>query len=54
MSSMRMIGPSCHTGPGGRDCACCNEAPGKSRRQIRRVKKRAERNQWKRKVREEF
>ena len=39
-----MIGTRRHYGPGGRDCACCNEAPGKARVRDRRNAKRAERN----------
>lgn len=44
----RMIGPSCHFGPGGRDCSCCNVPPGKARKQYRRHAKRSERNRVKR------
>lgn len=33
-------------GIGGRDCACCNEAPGKARKRDRRVAKRRERQAW--------
>lgn len=47
---MKMLGPMCHEGPGGRDCACCNEAPGRGRRAKRRYVKRAERQ----KVRKEI
>lgn len=50
----RMLGPSCHTGPGGRDCVCCNEAAGKSRKKRRRVIKRSERNEWRRTIKQEF
>lgn len=46
----RMIGRSCPTGPGGRDCVCCGDAPGKARKVSRRSAKRGERNQWKREV----
>ena len=44
----RMIGRTCPEGPGGRDCACCGESPGKPRREQRRYVKRAERAAWKR------
>jgi hypothetical protein len=43
----RMIGKSCPTGPGGRDCICCGDAPGKTRKIARRSAKRSERNAWK-------
>lgn len=42
----RMLGPSCHTGPGGRDCVCCNVPAGKKRRKARRWAKRSERQTW--------
>ncbi len=44
----RMIGRSCPTGPGGRDCVCCGQAPGKDRKRAKRSVKRSERNAWKR------
>ena len=44
---MRMLGRKCPNGPGGRDCACCGQAPGKPRRIARRVMKRRERQAWK-------
>jgi len=46
---MRMVGhkASQAAGPGGRDCTCCGEAPGKKRKKARRVMKRRERQQWK-------
>jgi hypothetical protein len=47
----RMLGPSSHVGPGGRDCVCCNEPPGKKRKARFRVMKRSERNAWKREIR---
>lgn len=46
-----MIGTRCPVGPGGRDCACCGEAPGKHRVVQRRTAKRRERQNWKRTVR---
>ena len=46
----RMIGRTCPVGPGGRDCTCCGEAPGKPRREQRRYVKRAERAAWERGV----
>ena len=48
----RMLGKGCHTGPGGRDCACCNVPAGKDRRLLRRVAKHSERNAWKKSLRE--
>ena len=50
----RMLGPQCHFGPGGWDCACCNEPPGKERRKARRNIKRSERNQWRKTIRQEI
>ena len=50
--SRKMIGSTCPTGPGGRDCACCGDAPGKPRREARRHVKRAERAAWKKTIRE--
>jgi hypothetical protein len=47
---MKMLGKACPTGPGGRDCVCCGQAPGKARTQARRVQKRRERQAWKREV----
>lgn len=44
----RMIGRTCPTGPGGRNCVCCGDAPGKARKIARRSAKRMERNEWKR------
>lgn len=43
----RMIGLSCPTGPGGRDCSCCGQAPGKARKAAKRAAKRSERQGWK-------
>lgn len=47
-----MIGRTCPVGPGGRDCACCGEAPGKPRTAQRRTVKRREKQNWKRSVRQ--
>ncbi|MEU9615911.1 hypothetical protein AB0K87_01790 [Streptomyces sp. NPDC053705] len=47
----RMIGRTCPDGPGGRDCHCCGQAPGKTRKASRRQVKRSERNAWKRNLR---
>jgi hypothetical protein len=47
----RMIGKACPTGPGGRDCPCCGDAPGKPRKVARRTAKRSERQQVRREVR---
>ncbi|MEV4784017.1 hypothetical protein AB0K53_00935 [Streptomyces tuirus] len=44
----RMIGRHC---PGGRDCHCCGQPPGRSRKTVRRRVKRSERQQWKRNTR---
>ena len=46
--TQRMVGKLGPDGPGGRDCACCGQAPGKPRREQRRCVKRAERAAWKR------
>lgn len=40
-----MVGCSCPYGPGGRDCACCGDAPGKARVAARRAKKRSKRQE---------
>lgn len=40
-----MIGRSCPYGPGGRDCVCCGDAPGKARVAARRAKKRSKRQE---------
>jgi hypothetical protein len=40
----RMIGKSCPTGPGGRDCSCCGDKPGKARTIARRAAKRTEKS----------
>ena len=42
----KMLGKSCPEGPGGRDCACCGQAPGKKRKMARRRAKRNERQSW--------
>jgi hypothetical protein len=45
----KMIGKFCPDGPGGRDCYCCGQAPGKSRKLARRAKKRGKKNNvWRR------
>lgn len=44
---MKMLGKKCPIGPGGRNCPCCGQAPGKARVQARRNAKRVERRQWK-------
>ncbi|GAA1431809.1 hypothetical protein GCM10009601_51580 [Streptomyces thermospinosisporus] len=46
-----MIGRHCPDGPGGRDCHCCGQPPGRARKTARRRVKRAERQQWKRNTR---
>ena len=40
-----MIGCTCPYGPGGRDCTCCGDAPGKARAAARRAKKRSKRQE---------
>lgn len=50
MSRDKMIGRYCPTGPGGRDCACCGDAPGKPRKAARRTAKRRDRQAWARQV----
>lgn len=47
-----MIGCSCPYGPGGRDCVCCGDAPGKARVAARRAKKRSKRQEFKRSLRQ--
>jgi hypothetical protein len=47
----RMLGRTCPTGPGGRDCVCCGQAPGKARKAARRNAKRSERNAVRRAIR---
>ena len=43
-----MIGDACPCGPGGRDCTCCGNAPGKDRVVARRANKRRKRQEFKR------
>lgn len=52
-ATQKMIGRRCPEGPGGRDCACCGQAPGKGRTLARRTRKRSERAAWKRALRAE-
>lgn len=47
-----MIGCTCPHGPGGRDCTCCGDAPGKPRTAARRAKKRSKRQEFKRSLRQ--
>lgn len=49
-STTKMIGRKCPEGPGGRDCPCCGQAPGKARKVAKRSLKRAERRSWKQEV----
>lgn len=51
MNKSKMIGRACPEGPGGRDCVCCGQAPGKARKGARRTAKRSERAAWKQEVR---
>jgi hypothetical protein len=46
----KMIGKGCPDGPGGRNCCCCGQAPGKARKAARRTAKRTERRNWKAQV----
>lgn len=48
-----MLGARCATGPGGRDCACCGQAPGHAREAARRTVKRSERQQVQREIDQE-
>lgn len=50
-TTTKMIGRKCPEGPGGRDCNCCGQAPGRSRKVYKRAAKRAERASWKQEVR---
>lgn len=45
-TTAKMIGRKCAVGPGGRDCPCCGDAPGKARKIAKRSTKRSERNNW--------
>lgn len=47
-TTTKMIGRKCPEGPGGRDCPCCGQAPGKGRKVYKRAAKRSERAAWKR------
>lgn len=42
-----MIGCTCPYGPGGRDCVCCGDAPGRSRAAAKRATKRRKRQEFK-------
>lgn len=46
-----MIGDACPCGPGGRDCPCCGDAPGKDRVVARRMNKRRKRQEFTRSIR---
>ena len=43
-----LIGKRSHMGPGGRDCTCCNDAPGKDRKRAKRYNKHSERQRSRR------
>lgn len=45
-----MIGCTCPHGPGGRDCVCCGDAPGKPRAAARRTAKRRKRQEFRRSI----
>lgn len=49
---MPMLGANCADGPGGRDCHCCGQPPGRARRRARRSARRRERQTWRREIRE--
>lgn len=50
----RMIGRHCPDGPGGRDCHCCGQTPGRDRKNApRRRIKRSERHSWQQQARRE-
>lgn len=42
-----MIGCMCPYGPGGRDCVCCGDAPGRARAAAKRANKRRKRQEFK-------
>lgn len=42
-----MIGCTCPYGPGGRDCVCCGDAPGRDRAAAKRATKRRKRQEFK-------
>lgn len=46
-----MIGDACPCGPGGRNCPCCGDAPGKDRVAARRMNKRRKRQEFTRSIR---
>lgn len=50
----RMIGSTAPTGPGGRDCPCCGQAPGRPRTVARRRSKRSERARVAREIRRQL
>jgi len=51
MNNAPMPGKFCPDGPGGRDCPCCGQAPGKDRRIKRRSVKRSDRGKWRKSIR---
>lgn len=51
MDKGKMIGRHCPDGPGGRDCYCCGQPPGKGRKVKRRSMKRGERNKMRQEMR---
>lgn len=46
-----MVGSHAPYGPGGRNCTCCGDRPGKDRIVRRRTLKRSEKQQWRRELR---
>lgn len=49
-----MAGKFCPDGPGGRDCYCCGQPPGKWRKLARRNAKRSDRGAFRRSIRKYF
>lgn len=50
MTRDKMIGRRCADGPGGRDCPCCGQSPGRARKKTKRAKKPSERQKWRNEV----
>lgn len=51
MNQSRMPGKQCPEGPGGRDCYCCGQPPGKYRKIKRRSVKRGDENKFRQSIR---
>lgn len=50
----RMPGKQCPDGPGGRDCTCCGQPPGKWRTVAKRAVKRRDRDDFRKFARKYF